>query len=515
MDRLVRPMEPDEVASKLHENERKVLQALQDRGTATTKQLSLVTQLSQDAVEKASGWAETKGVVSFKEQVSQFFELTEEGRDYATDGLPESNLRKLLIHGPMEIKQLKKTFPAINIALAWARRNNWVKIYSGNIELIESGKQIKDIAEEKIINKMQKEKQLDNSKFSEEELKTVDRLIKRKLISKSEKVTRFVEITKFGKKVLPKLQIIKTRKIITQLTPEMLNSGEWKNSTFQSYDVSLPAPSLSPGKRHFVRQVIDYIRRFWVELGFKEMQGDYLELNFWCFDALYQPQDHPARDLADTFYMKTPYKGRLPDPKLVERVKLTHENGWTTGSKGWQYEWDPEFAARTVLRTHTTSLSVNQIAKLTSEDLPGKFFSVGRVFRNETIDWNHLAEFYQTDGIVIGEGVTFRDMKGYLKAYMEGLGVERFRFRPGYFPYTEMSMEAEVWSEEKREWMELFGAGMFRPEVVKPLIGIDIPVLAWGPGFERLVMQSYKVNAIKELYSNDISLLRRAKLWMK
>jgi phenylalanyl-tRNA synthetase alpha chain len=245
------------------------------------------------------------------------------------------------------------------------------------------------------------------------------------------------------------------------------------------------------------------------------MKGEYLELNFWNFDALYQPQDHPARDLADTFYMKTPYKGRLPEGKIVKQVKATHENGWTTGSTGWQYKWDREYAERCVLRTHTTSLSVNQIARLKPEDLPGKYFSVGRVFRNETIDWNHLAEFYQTDGIVIGEGVTFRNLQGYLKAYLEGLGLKKFRFRPAYFPYTEMSMEAEVWIEERGSWLELFGAGMFRPEVVKPLLGIDVPVLAWGPGFDRLLMQSYKVNTIKELYGNDIGLLRKAKLWME
>jgi phenylalanyl-tRNA synthetase alpha chain len=135
------------------------------------------------------------------------------------------------------------------------------------------------------------------------------------------------------------------------------------------------------------------------------------------------------------------------------------------------------------------------------------------VFRNETIDWNHLCEFYQTDGIVVGDGVTFRDMQGYLKAYIEGLGTKRFRFRPGYFPYTEMSMEAEVWVEEKGAWMELFGAGMFRPEVVKPLFGREVPVLAWGPGFDRLVMLSYGINTIRELYSNDVGFLRKARLW--
>ncbi|TRO48917.1 phenylalanine--tRNA ligase subunit alpha, partial [Candidatus Bathyarchaeota archaeon] len=337
----------------------------------------------------------------------------------------------------------------------------------------------------------------------------------RGLVEKIEDVERSVEVTDFGRSVLPMLDSTSDARVITQLTPEMLSRGSWRGASFQRYDVNLPVPSINPGKRHFVRQIIDYIRRFWVELGFKEMTGEYMELNFWNFDALFQPQDHPARDLADTFYMKTPESGRLPDPDMVRRVKETHENGWTTGSTGWQYKWDPDLAAKNCLRTHTTSLSVNAIAKLSEDDLPAKFFSVGRVFRNETIDWNHQAEFYQTDGIVVGEGVTFANMQGYLKAYLEGLGIKRFRFRPGYFPYTEMSMEAEVWIEERGEWMELFGSGMFRPEVVKPLLGKDVPVLAWGPGFERLVMESYRIERIGELYRNDLGLLRKAKLWME
>jgi len=508
-------MKPTEVAEMLHENERKVLHALSTESTATTEKLAQKTGLGKDAVEKASDWAATKGVVVFNEEVSQFFALTDEGDVYSENGLPEKTLLNLLRTGPKAIGELQKSIEGMNIALAWVRRNGWADIEKGVLSITERGESIGETPEEKIINKLKTGGKINAQEFNESELDTLDQLIKRKLVVESETVTRYVAITDFGKKVLPELDSIESEKIITQLTPEMLLTGNWKGARFQTYDVTLPVPGTQPGKRHFISQVIDYIRRFWVELGFKEMKGEYLELNFWNFDALYQPQDHPARDLADTFYMKTPYKGHLPDHEMVERVKQTHENGWTTGSKGWQYDWDPEYAARTVLRTHTTSLSVNQIAKLQPEDLPGKFFSVGRVFRNETIDWNHLAEFYQTDGIVIGEGVTFRDMKGYLKAYMEGLGVEKFRFRPGYFPYTEMSMEAEVWIEERGAWMELFGAGMFRPEVVKPLIGIDVPVLAWGPGFERLVMQSYKVESIRELYGNDIGLLRRAKLWTR
>ncbi|MFC1803558.1 phenylalanine--tRNA ligase subunit alpha [Thermoproteota archaeon] len=507
-------MKPTEVATRLQENERKVLHVLGDVDSATTDELAQRTRLGKDAVEKASDWAATKGVVVFNEEVSQFFALTDEGDVYSENGLPEQNLRKLLLKDPQPIAELKKSFEGLNIALAWIRRNGWANIDKGVLSLTDKGKSLDVLPEETILGEL-REGKVNADKFTVDELDVIDQLIKRKLVKDSEHTTRYFKITDFGKQVLPKLAVLETSRIITQLSPEMLLTGEWKGARFQTYDVTLPVPSKSPGKRHFISQVIDYIRRFWVELGFKEMKGEYLELNFWNFDALYQPQDHPARDLADTFYMKTPYKGHLPNPEMVERVKQTHENGWTTGSTGWQYKWDPELAARTVLRTHTTSLSVNQIAKLSADDLPGKFFSVGRVFRNETIDWYHLAEFYQTDGIVIGEGVTFRDMKGYLKAYLEGLGLEKFRFRPAYFPYTEMSMEAEVWIEERGSWMELFGAGMFRPEVVKPLIGIDVPVLAWGPGFDRLVMQSYRVDTIKELYSNDIGLLRRAKLWTR
>jgi phenylalanyl-tRNA synthetase alpha chain len=418
--------------------------------------------------------------------------------------------------GVNEINGLKENFQALNIALVWIRRNEWATIEKGRLNLTQKG--------EKALDTQSEDEQLlghiggagiDGVKLDDSQANRLQLLIRRNLVEATETVSRWVEITDFGRQVSPLVETSQQVRVVTQLTPEMLQSGSWRDARFQRYDVHLPVPSVHPGKRHFISSVIDYIRRFWVELGFKEMTGEYLELSFWNFDALYQPQDHPSRELADTFYMKTPFKGHLPDQEMVKRVKETHENGWTTGSTGWQYKWDPEVAMRNCLRTHTTSLSVTAIAKLREEELPAKFFSVGRVFRNETIDWNHLAEFYQTDGIVVGEGVTFRDLQGYLKAYLEGMGMERFRFRPGYFPYTEMSMEAEVWIEEKGAWMELFGAGIFRPEVVKPLLGKDVPVLAWGPGFGRLIMLQYGIESIRELYGNDIGLLRQAKLWME
>jgi phenylalanyl-tRNA synthetase alpha chain len=512
---LVRPLNLDDAAVKLHEHERRVLLALEGRETATTQELSIETSLGRDAVEKASAWAETKGVVTFREEVSKRFNLTEEGRKYAREGLPEKNLVNLVAEGINDIANLKSKLETLSIALIWVRRNGWANINDGKILLSSEGLQVKNkkLADEQLLESLV-DGSLDKS-IDEETQARLEKLEKRNLVDVTVSRQRWVELTDEGKNLLPVIKKIQTTPIITQITPKILKNNSWKNTRFQGYDITLPVPSLYPGKRHFLSSIIDYIRRFWVELGFKEMTGEYLELNFWNFDALFQPQDHPARDLADTFYLKTPEKGHLPTADMVENVKQTHENGWTTGSTGWQYTWDPEISARNCLRTHTTSLSVNQIAKLSPDELPGKFFSVGRVFRNETIDWNHLAEFYQTDGIVIGEGVTFKNMQGYLKAYLEGLGLKRFRFRPGYFPYTEMSMEAEVWIEERGEWMELFGAGMFRPEVVKPLIGIDVPVLAWGPGFDRLIMQSYGIDSIRQLYGNDLGLLRSARLWME
>jgi phenylalanyl-tRNA synthetase alpha chain len=506
----------DDIVSKLHENERKILLELKNSQASTTMELSGKTGLRRDAVEKASSWAETKGVVSSREERSSIFDLTEEGRRYSDDGLPERRLINLVASGKNEIKKLKEILSPLDIALSWIFRNNWAKIVDGKLVLTKIGKEIldKNTNEENLLNEL-RAGPLNDSSIAEQNEKTVTNLLKRGLLSKTEEILRLVEITDLGLMVIPYIQASPEGIVITQLTPEHIQTGKWRKASFQNYDISLPVRSIKPGKRHFISQVIDYIRRFWLELGFEEMKGDYLELSFWNFDALFQPQDHPARDLADTFYMKNPSRGVLPASEIVQRVKETHENGWTTGSYGWQYAWNPVVAEKCCLRTHTTSISVRTIARLTEEDLPAKFFSVGRVFRNETIDWNHLIEFYQTDGIVIGEEVTFRNLLGYLKAYLEGLGLKKFRFRPGYFPYTEMSLEAEVWIDEKKEWMELFGAGIFRPEVVKPLFGRDVPVLAWGPGFDRLVMQSYGLNTIKELYSNDIELLRKANLWMR
>mgnify|MGYP001559821834 FL=1 len=310
------------------------------------------------------------------------------------------------------------------------------------------------------------------------------------------------ELTDLGKN-LAKEKLLK-EEFVDNLTPEMLRTGSWLNKSFRHYDVEINVPLIHPAKLHPLTQAINNIKKIWIEMGFKEMTGSLVDTSFWCFDALFTPQDHPAREMQDTLFIKDPKQGKLHNQKILNQVKLQHE-------KDWKYKWDPEIARKLVLRTHTTTLSARTLSNL--KQFPAKFFAVGKVFRNETLDWSHLAEFTQTEGIVIDENANFKHLLGYLKEFFLKMGYKKLRFSPGYFSYVEPGLEIFVFDEKQNKWLELGGAGIFRPEVVKPLLGKDIPVLAWGLGIERIVKDYYKIKDIRELYLADLKKIREAKLW--
>jgi len=325
---------------------------------------------------------------------------------------------------------------------------------------------------------------------------------------------RTVNLSPLGKR-LDSMKTAIPKKIADKLTHEMLVSGSWKKQSFRRYDIKINVPKVCRGKRHFVNQSWDYIKKIWLEMGFKEMTGPMLQTSFWNFDALFTAQDHPVRELQDTFFIGHPVKGKISDQKSVKAIQAVHEDGGKTGSTGWGYKWSAEEAKKNVLRTHTTVLSAQTIAKLKKTDLPAKFFAVGKNFRNETVDWSHLFELTQVEGIVIDPDANFRHLLGYLKEFYSKMGYDKVRIRPAFFPYTEPSVEVDVFHPVHKKWVELGGAGIFRPEVVIPLLGEDIPVLAWGQGLERGMMEYFNISDIRELYKNDIKQLRTIKEWMR
>ncbi|MBD3263069.1 phenylalanine--tRNA ligase subunit alpha, partial [Candidatus Woesearchaeota archaeon] len=293
------------------------------------------------------------------------------------------------------------------------------------------------------------------------------------------------------------------------LTPEMIKTGSWKTKKFRRYDVSAGVPKIYPGKKQAYIAFLDEVKQELISMGFKEMTGPLVESSFFNFDALYTPQDHPARGLQDVYYVKQPKYTKLGKyKKFLEKIKAVHENGGETGSTGWQTEFSKKETRKLVLRSHATPLSARTLAN--NPNIPGAYFSVARVYRAEKIDATHLSEFNQCEGIVLGKDVNFRHLLGLLAKFVKKLtGAEKVRFVPGYFPYTEPSVECLVWT--KNGWIELLGAGIFRPELTKPL-GINVPVLAWGIGIDRLFMVKEGITDIRQLFSSDLNWLREAKI---
>ncbi|MBI2135050.1 phenylalanine--tRNA ligase subunit alpha [Candidatus Woesearchaeota archaeon] len=509
-------MDIEKTIATLHPLERKVLPILKTENSF--EKISEKAKLQKVEVMRALQWLQNKKLARIDKKLQEQIVLDENGLRYREKGLPERSFLQA-IKDKASLDEIKKKANLSNeemgICLGILKGKAALEIQKGKgieISITDNGKKLieKGFIEEKLLKK---DFPIYASELKDEEKPALENLKKRKSILKVNIVKIITaEPTELGKKIIH--HGIDEKNILDRLTVDMLKSGSWKNKKIRSYDVAINVPNISGGKRHFVNQTIEYIKRIWLDMGFREMQGNYVQTSFWDLDALFVPQDHPARDMQDTFYIKDPKEGKLP-LELMKRVKAAHENGWTTGSKGWQYEWSEKIAKENLLRTHTTVLSAQVIAKLKKENLPAKFFSVGKVFRNETLSWKSLFEFIQVEGIVVDPNANFRHLKGYLKEFFAKMGFPDVRIRPAHFPYTEPSAEVDVWHPGKKQWVELGGSGIFRPEVVKPLLGFECPVLAWGLGMERTIMEYYKITDVRDIYKNDIKQLREAKLWMK
>jgi len=295
-------------------------------------------------------------------------------------------------------------------------------------------------------------------------------------------------------------------KLIGELTPEMLQTDAWLGREFKPFDVQAPAPTPTGGRRHPMQSLIERIRSVFLEMGFSEIDGDYVQSAGWNMDSLFIPQSHPARTMQDTFYLDQPSKVEVEDTYLDLWARV-HEHGHDTGSRGWGGSFDRDESQRALLRTHTTVNTVRHIAD--NPSTPSRVFGIGRVFRQETIDRTHMPEFHQIEGIIHEPDASLPMLISTLKTFYAKMGYPDVRVRPAYFPYTEPSAEVDIlW---KGEWLELGGSGIFRPEVTEPL-GTEWPVCAWGMGLERLAMLILGLDDIRQLYQPDLERLRKMPL---
>ncbi len=461
--------------------------------------LAELTGANEDAVMQTAFILMHKGYCDVKERRRTYYRLTAEGEEYALAGLPERRAMRLLLRNnrQLPLEDLKSALGnRTNIAINWLLKKKWAHIEKGLI-VTNYDEEPPYGHDEEILHSLAAEGQ---KELSEEE--SITQLIARRLVNADARIERRIAITDKGIELVERG--ITVEEEIAQLTPEVIRT--WSGRKFKRYDISISGREVFAAKLHPYQRILDRMRRIFTEMGFVEIKGDLIQSAFWNFDALFVPQDHPAREMQDTFYLGVKRPIDAPE-ELIERVKAVHEHGGGLKSSGWGGEWKRELGEELLLRTHTTAVTVRYLAS--HPEPPVKVFCIGRVYRRETIDPTHIPEFDQLEGIVMDRNVTFTNLLGCLATFYRKMGFPYIRFRPGYFPYTEPSVEVEV--HTPRGWIELGGAGIFRQEVTQP-IGVKYPVLAWGLGIGRLAMISLGMSDIRDLYQPDIEWLRRA--WM-
>ena len=466
---------------------------------------------------QAFSWLTGKGFVKEKSRSTKVsYELTDFGRKEQEEGLPAERIfRFLKENGPHSLPEIASALSLENSDVGSA----YGLLSSKKVLAMDSDKKAQAVADSlpadvllqrALLDKAVKAGSLDDESLSAEERKAIGALAKKRGAQNS--AFRTVDrdlivyvLTEDGdraKKALLDANI--TGEELGVLTPQMIQSGSWKNGTFRPYGINAPTSRLIPGRRNAYSSYLQWVKDKLIALGFEEFDGPLVENEFWNGDALFMPQFHSARDIHDVYYVKDPVHCREIEEPWLSQVAKTHEDGWKTGSRGWGYTFDHEFTRRQVLRSQGTVLSAHQ---LTKAKVPGKYFGVVRCFRYDQVDATHGADFYQTEGIVLGNDVNLRNLLGLLKMFAEEIaGAEEVKYVPGYFPFTEPSIEVHI-KHPVLGWFELGGSGIFRPEVTEAL-GIDVPVLAWGLGIDRMALMHLGLNDLRELFTPDIESVR-------
>ncbi|KAK6159663.1 hypothetical protein DH2020_003044 [Rehmannia glutinosa] len=458
--------------------------------------------------------------------------LTQEGDMYAKDGSPEVQLFLAVPpEGITREKLQEKVEPSIyKIGCTQAIKNKWIEM--GKLEVSR-----KVLLSENFAIELKSDLLYFPVECFTEDVQHVDDRVRDLLIQ----IQNGYSVKKGPE------YISKRKKVATDLTRENLQRDDWKEIEFKEYNFLAKGQPTECGCLHpllkafgngkvmqptthllTVASHLTYLPFHGILRKFEEMPtNNFVESSFWNFDALFQPQQHPARDSHDTFFLKEPSTTRSLPEDYVERVKRVHESGGY-GSRGYGYEWKREEANKNLLRTHTTAVSSRMLYALAqfsmygmsreecSCDLgpfaPKRYYSIDRVFRNEAVDRTHLAEFHHIEGLICDCGLTLGHLIGVLHDFFSRLGMSKLKFKPAFNPYTEPSMEIFSYHEGLQKWVEIGNSGMFRPEMLLPMgLPEDVQVIAWGVSLERPTMILYGIDNIRDLFGHkvDLSLIKR------
>lgn len=437
------------------------------------------------------------------EVTTSFFTLSAEGEEIINNGSQEILVLKAVAgsEGGLPMKDLTGAVGknVAKVGQGNCMKNKWIKKDGANLVALKSIDEVTDDVQISLKTLKEKEGAMDSLDSS-----VIKNLKKRKLINQ---VNRKSYSVSRGPSYAP------TRvKKAADLTKEMLDSGDWETTQFKPYNFVTLGEKVGGGYLHPLLKVRAEFRSILMQMGFEEMPTNkWVESSFWNFDSLFQPQSHPARDAHDTFFIKSPAKTISVPEDYYERVKDMHEKGGA-GSIGYRYDFQKDEAFKNLLRTHTTAVSSQMLYKLANQPggfKPKKYFSIDRVFRNETMDATHLCEFHQVEGLVADYNLSLGDLIGTIETFFKKIGITKLRFKPAFNPYTEPSMEIFGYHPDLKKWTEIGNSGMFRPEMLVPMgLPEDVRVIAWGLSLERPTMIKYRINNIRDLFGHKVEMAR-------
>lgn len=499
---------------KLPRTQAIVLEAASATETRTIDTIADAVDENPTAVTRAAFELEEAGLLRVDEHTAESVTLTDEGERYFDGGLPENRLYWAAIESGADetpvsmgdlIEQSDLDGSEIDIALSNFARKGYGTIESGSVSVDAEADPDSDPEAAALPD-------IADGTGGYHSADVLDELERRGLMSREETSVRSIALTDDGVTAL--MEGIEVTDTVGQVTPDLLTNGEWQDVEFADYNVEADAETIYGGKKHVLRRIGDRVKTVLVGMGFEEMDGPHVDADFWINDALFMPQDHPARTHWDRFALSAPERiDDLPED-LVERVRQAHLEGIEDGD-GYHSPWDEEFARALALRGHTTSLSMRYLAghSVGTLEPPQRYFSVEKVYRNDTLDATHLLEFFQIEGWVMAEDLSVRDLMGTFTEFYRRFGITDIRFKPHYNPYTEPSFELFGRHPTTDELIEIGNSGLFRPEVLEPL-GVDCDVMAWGLALERLAMLITGAEDIRDLHGTltDLDFLRNAEV---